>query len=52
VFGDRALRILLMLGWLVAFYEIPWGVAAPYAARLGAGPVAVGGYHLPWCATP
>ena len=42
VFGDRALRILLMLGWLAAFYEIPGGIAAPYAARLGGGPVAAG----------
>ena len=40
VFGDRALRILLMLGWLAAFYEIPGGIAAPYAARLGGGPAA------------
>ena len=38
VFGDRALRILLMLGWLAAFYGIPEGIAAPYAARLGGGP--------------
>ena len=42
VFGDRALRILLMLGWLAAFYGIPEGIAAPYAARLGGGPVAAG----------
>jgi MFS family permease len=42
VFGDRALRILLMLGWLAAFYEIPGGIAAPYAADLGGGPVAAG----------
>jgi predicted MFS family arabinose efflux permease len=42
VFGDRALRILLMLGWLAAFSEIPEGIAAPYAARLGGGPVAAG----------
>jgi MFS family permease len=42
VFGDRALRILLMLGWLAAFYEIPGGIAAPYAASLGGGPVAAG----------
>ena len=42
VFGDRALRILLMLGWLAALYEIPGGIAAPYAAGLGAGPVAAG----------
>ena len=42
VFGDRALRTLLMLGWLVALYEIPEGIAAPYASRLGGGPVAAG----------
>ena len=42
VFGDRALRILLMLGWLAAFYEIPGGIAAPYAARLGGGAVTAG----------
>ncbi len=42
VFGDRALRTLVLLGWLVAFYTIPAGVAAPYAARLGGGPVAAG----------
>jgi predicted MFS family arabinose efflux permease len=42
VFGDRALRILLMLGWLAAFYEIPEGIAAPYAGKLGGGPVAAG----------
>ena len=42
VFGDRALRTLLMLGWLAAFYEIPAGIAVPYAAELGGGPVAAG----------
>jgi MFS family permease len=42
VFGDRALRTLLMLGWLAACYEIPSGIAAPYASRLGGGPVAAG----------
>ena len=42
LFGDQALRTLLLLGWLVAFYTIPEGVAAPYAARLGGGPVATG----------
>ena len=42
VFGDRALRTLLMLGWLAAFYEVPGGLAAPYASRLGGGPVAAG----------
>jgi MFS family permease len=42
VFSDRALRVLLLLGWLVAFYTIPQAVAAPYAARLGGGPIATG----------
>ena len=37
-----ALRILVLLGWLVVFYTIPQGIAAPYAARLGGGPVATG----------
>jgi MFS family permease len=42
VFGDPALRTLVLFGWLVAFYTIPQGVAAPYAARLGGGPAATG----------
>jgi len=42
VFGDRALRTLMLLGWLAALYEFPEGIAAPYAARLGGGPVAAG----------
>lgn len=42
VFGDRALLTLVMLGWLAALYEFPEGIAAPYAGRLGGGPVAVG----------
>jgi MFS family permease len=42
VFGDPALRTLVLLGWLVVFYTIPQGIAAPYAARLGGGPVATG----------
>jgi len=42
VFGDPALRILLLLGWLVAFYTVPEGVAAPYALSLGGGPIATG----------
>ena len=42
VFGDRALRTLVLLGWLVVFYTIPQGIAAPYAARLGGGPIATG----------
>jgi MFS family permease len=32
VFGDRWLRTLMLLGWLVAFYVMPMGLAAPYAA--------------------
>jgi MFS family permease len=42
VFGDEALRTLLLFGWLVAFYTIPEGIAAPYAARLGGGSIATG----------
>jgi len=40
--GDRAIRTLMMLGWLIALYSIPEGIAAPYAARLGGGPAAAG----------
>jgi hypothetical protein len=42
VFGDPALRMLVGLGWLAAFYEIPEGIAAPYTGRLGGGAVAAG----------
>ena len=42
VFGDPALRTLMCLGWLAAFYEVPEGLAAPYAGRLGGGAVAAG----------
>jgi len=42
LFGDQALRTLLLFGWLVVFYTIPEGVAAPYAARLGGGYIATG----------
>jgi MFS family permease len=42
LFGDQALRTLLLLGWLVVFYTIPEGVAAPYAAKLGGGSIATG----------
>jgi predicted MFS family arabinose efflux permease len=42
VFGDPALRMLVGLGWLAAFYEVPEGIAAPYAGRLGGGAVAAG----------
>jgi len=42
VFGDPALRTLLLFGWLVVFYTIPEGIAAPYVARLGGGSIATG----------
>jgi MFS family permease len=42
VFGDRILRTLILLGWLVAFYVVPMGLAAPYAADLHSSlPIAV-----------
>jgi MFS family permease len=42
IFGDRALSTLLLFAWLIAFYTIPAGIAAPYAERLGGGPIATG----------
>jgi predicted MFS family arabinose efflux permease len=42
VFGDQALRTLLLFGWLVVFYTVPEGIAAPYATKLGGGPIATG----------
>jgi MFS family permease len=42
VFGDRELSTLLLFGWLIVFYTVPAGIAAPYAARLGGGPIATG----------
>lgn len=42
VASDRALRTLVLLGWLVAFYAVPEAVAAPYASELGGGAAAVG----------
>jgi MFS family permease len=42
VFGDRALRTLLLFGWLVVFYTVPEGIAAPFARELGGGPIATG----------
>jgi MFS family permease len=42
VFHDRGLQTLLLFGWLVVFYTIPEGIAAPYAARLGGGSIATG----------
>ncbi|RJL29956.1 MFS transporter [Bailinhaonella thermotolerans] len=42
VFGDPRLRTLVLFAWLCGFYIVPEGLAAPYAAELGGGPVAVG----------
>lgn len=42
VFGDPALRTLVLLGWLAAAYAVPAGIAAPYAASIGGGPRAAG----------
>ena len=42
VFGDRALRTLMLFGWLVVFYSVLEGIAAPYVLRLGGGPAAMG----------
>jgi MFS family permease len=45
VFGDSTLRMLMLLGWLVAFYVVPMGLAAPYAVSLRSSlpvPVATG----------
>jgi MFS family permease len=42
VFGDRTLRTLMLYGWLVAFYVVPMGLAAPYAAGFRALPLPVG----------
>src|SRR5262249_18880944 len=39
---DPALRTPMLFGWLAAFYNMPEGVSAPLAARLGGGAVAVG----------
>src|SRR5579859_8038227 len=42
VFGDATLRTLVLFGWLVTFYVVPMGLAAPYAARFHGLPLAVG----------
>jgi MFS family permease len=41
VFGNRRLRTLMLLGWLVCFYAAPMSLAAPYAARFHEFPLAV-----------
>ncbi|WP_317495296.1 MFS transporter [Haloechinothrix sp. LS1_15] len=42
VFGDRRLRNLTWLGWLVGFAAVPAGLAAPLVSELDAGDQAVG----------
>ncbi len=42
VLADRTVRVLVLFGWLVAFYAVPEGVAAPYAKRLGGGSATIG----------
>lgn len=42
LWNNRRLRTLLAMAWLAGLYVVPEGVAAPYAAVLGAGPTAVG----------
>jgi predicted MFS family arabinose efflux permease len=42
VSADPRLRVLLVFGWLAAFYIVPEAVAAPYARSLGSGAAAVG----------
>jgi MFS family permease len=42
VFGNAALCIPMLFGWLTAFYDAPEGVVTPLARSLGGGAVAVG----------
>lgn len=42
VFRDRRLLVPMLYGWLVAFLDLHEGIAAPLAASLGGGAVAVG----------
>ena len=42
VFGNPALLVPMLFGWLAAFYDAPEGVVTPLARSLGGGPVAVG----------
>jgi MFS family permease len=37
VFGNPALRSLMLFGWLVPFYAVPEALAVPYAAHFGGG---------------
>jgi hypothetical protein len=42
VFGSRLLLTLLLFGWLVGFYIVPEGLAAPYARSLHGNALTVG----------
>lgn len=42
IWRDRRVRSLIALSWLTGFYVAPEGLAAPYAAEIGAGTAAVG----------
>jgi predicted MFS family arabinose efflux permease len=42
VFRDPKLRTPMLLGWLVAFYNVPEGVVAPLAKSLAGGDVTAG----------
>ncbi|MFC5180723.1 MFS transporter [Actinomadura harenae] len=42
VFGDPVLRSLVSFAWLCAFYVLPEGIAAPYAATFDRNPLTVG----------
>lgn len=42
VFQDPRLRTVMLLGWMVPFYAVPEGVAAPYAHLLHGGATTTG----------
>jgi predicted MFS family arabinose efflux permease len=42
VFADGALRAPMLFGWMMAFYDAPEGVAAPFASTLGGGAATLG----------
>lgn len=42
VFGNPALRVPMLFGWLAAFYDVPEGVVAPLARSVHGGPASVG----------
>jgi predicted MFS family arabinose efflux permease len=42
IWNDPRLRSLVLLAWLAGFVIVPEGLAVPYAAEIGGGPVAAG----------